>query len=97
MRLLQPFLLLSNLPGSFKQDLFSGNHGEPRTNVLMNRITKLGPTAPLEGPLAKPGLSELPDTCGGGDLDLVTIIIEFVLDHLLDPIAIGPDHLPRRE
>lgn len=80
---------------TLKQDLFSGNHCKSSAHILMNGVAELGPGTALDGPFAESGFGELSDPGRGSDLDLVAFIVELVLDHLLDPILVGSDHLTR--
>lgn len=84
-------------PSPLKDDLFGGDHGEPATDVLVDGVAELGPRAALDGALAEAGIGEFPDSRGGDDLDLVAIVVELVLNHLLDPVIVGSDHLARRQ
>ena len=63
----------------------------------MNGVAELGPGATLDGALAEARVGELTRARGGGDLDLVALVVESVLHHLLDPVLVWPDHLPRRQ
>lgn len=63
----------------------------------MDGVAELGPGPALNGALAEAGLGEFAHAGGGGDLDLVAIVVELVLDHLLNPVLIGADHLARRQ
>jgi len=62
----------------------------------VNGVAELGPRATLDGALAEARVGELTRARGGGDLDLVALVVESVLHHLLDPVLVWPDHLPRR-
>lgn len=84
-------------PWALENNLLGGDHGEPSTDVLMDSVTELGPGAALYGALAEAGVSKFPSTRGSGDLNLVAVVIEPVLNDLLDPVLVGPDHLPRRQ
>lgn len=84
-------------PGAFKEDLFGGDHGEPAPHVLVYGVPELGPGPALDGALAEASVGELADAGGGGDLDLVSFLVELVLHHLLYPVVVWPDHLTRRE
>lgn len=61
------------------------------------RRRNLGPGPALDGALAEAGLGELAYAGGCGDLDLVAVVVELVLDHLLYTVLIGADYLTRRQ
>lgn len=63
----------------------------------MNGITELGPGSALDGAPAESGLGEFANASSGGDLDLVAVIVELVLDHLLDAVVVGSDYMTRRQ
>ena len=63
----------------------------------MHGIAKLGPGSALDGALTEPGLGKFANASSGGDLDLVAIVGELVLDHLLDAVVVGSDYLTRRQ
>lgn len=82
--------------GPFEEDLFGGDHGKARSNILMDSVTKLGPRAALDGVLAEAGIGELSDAGSSGDLHFVTLVVELVLDDFLDPVLVGAYDLLRR-
>ncbi|KAI4384499.1 hypothetical protein MLD38_002647 [Melastoma candidum] len=84
-------------PGALEHDLLCGHHGEAAPDILVNGVAELRPAPPLDGTFAEPGLGELPDAGDGGDLDLVAVVVELVLDSLLDAVLVGTDHPRRRE
>lgn len=63
----------------------------------MDGVAELGPGAALDGAFAETRVGELARARGGGDLHLVPVLVELVLDHLLYPVLVGPYHLPRRQ
>lgn len=63
----------------------------------MDGVAELGPVAALDGALTQAGVGELPDAGGGDDPDLVSVFLELVLDHLLDPVLVGANDLARRQ
>ena len=79
---------------AIEEDLLSGDHGEPRSGGLLGGVAELGPRAALDGP---PRAAHLADPRGGGDLDLVALVVDVVLDHLLQAVGVGPDDDRRRE
>lgn len=83
--------------GPFEEDLFSGDHGKARANILMDSVTKLGPRAALYGVLAEAGIGKLPNAGSSGDLHFVTLVVELVLDDFLDPVLVGTYDLLRRQ
>ena len=80
-------------PKALEEDFLGGDHGEPSSNILVHRIAELRPRSALNGALAKPSICELASASGGCDLNLIVIIVELVLNHLLDPVLIGIDQL----
>lgn len=61
----------------------------------MNGVAEFGPGAALDGALAEASVGELPCASDGGDLDLIALVVEFVFNHLLDAVLVGPNHLFR--
>jgi len=51
----------------------------------------------LDGAAGEARPRELADAGGGGDPDLVAVVVKAVLDDLLEPVIVGPDHDPRQE
>ncbi|KAK7857525.1 hypothetical protein CFP56_017069 [Quercus suber] len=84
-------------PRALEEDFLGGDHGEPSSDVLVNCVAELRPRSALDGALAKPRISELTSASGGCDLNLIAIVVELVLNHLLDPVLVGTDHLPWRQ
>lgn len=82
---------------AFKEDLLRGHHSEAAADVLVHGIAELGPGAALDGTLAEASFGELADARGCGNLNLVSVLTEFVLDHLLNPALVGADNLLRRQ
>lgn len=82
---------------ALKDDLLGGHHGEPRADVLLHGVAELGPRAALDGALGEAGAGDLADAEGPGDLHLVPLVVEAILDHLLEPILVGPGDHARRE
>ena len=74
--------------------LLRGDHGEPRAGGLRGGIAELGPGAALDGVL---GAAHRAYLLGGGDLHLVALGVDPILDHLLDALGVGPDDDRRRE
>lgn len=63
----------------------------------MHGVAELRPGAALHGPLTKSSVGEFPSPGRGCDLDLIAVLIELILYHLLDPVLVGPNHLLRRQ
>ena len=76
-----------------EEDFLGGDHGEPSSDVLMHRVAELRPRSALDGLLAKPSICELASASGGCDLNLIAIVVELVLNHLLDLVLIRIDHM----
>lgn len=84
--------------GALEDDLLGGDHGEASSDVLAHGVAKLGPGAALERALAEAGAGELAHARGGGDLDLVPLVVEAVLNRALHPVLVGAlDHARREE
>jgi len=83
--------------GALEEDLLGGDHGEPGAGVLLDGVAELGPLAALDGAAGEAGLGELADAGGGGDLDLVAVVVEAVLDDPLEAVLVGPHDDARRE
>ena len=83
---------------ALEDDLLSGDNGEPRAGVVAaGGVAELGPVAALDGRLGEARAGELADAGGGGDLHLVAVVVEAVLDRLLEPVLVGPDDDAGRE
>ncbi|KAF8396848.1 hypothetical protein HHK36_018483 [Tetracentron sinense] len=82
---------------SLNDDFFGGNHGESATDILMNSITKLRPGASFYSSLTESSLGEFPNPSRSGNLNLVTVVVELVLDDLLNAVIVWSDNLTRWE
>ncbi|WVZ14696.1 hypothetical protein V8G54_012262 [Vigna mungo] len=83
--------------GAFEEDLFGGDHGEAAADVFVDGVAELGPGATLDGTFAETGVGELTGARGGGDLDLVSVVVELVLNYFLDAVLVRAYDLSRRE
>ena len=71
--------------GALEEDLLGGDHGEPGASVLLDGVAELGPLAALDGAAGEAGLGELADAGGGGDLDLVAVVVNHTIQSLVTP------------
>lgn len=83
---------------ALQEDLFGGDHGEARAGVVpIDSVAELGPRAALDGAPGEARAREAAGAGGCGDLDLVALVVEAVLDHLQEAGRVGPEDDPRRE
>ena len=83
---------------ALEEDLFGGDHGEARAVVVpLDGVAELGPRAALDGAPGEAGVREAAGAGGGGNLVLVAVVVEAVLDHRPEAARVGLEDDPRRE
>jgi len=80
---------------ALEEDLFGGDHGEARAVVVpLDGVAELGLRAALDGAPGEAGVREAAGAGGGGNLVLVAVVVEAVLDHRPEAAR---DNLRRKE
>ena len=83
---------------ALEEDLFGGDHGEAQAVVVpLDGVAELGLRAALDGAPGEAGVREAAGAGGGGNLVLVAVVVEAVLDHRPEAARVGPEDDPRWE